>query len=43
MNAFLDRQWVCTPSAYEMLISQGYVTHVIEWRHGAMWRLMVLA
>lgn len=34
--------WVCTESAYVMLLEQGYVTHHIERRHGVEWRWMIL-
>lgn len=43
MNAFRDRQWVCTDSAYEALLGQGYVTYEIQMRYGKRWRLMVLS
>jgi hypothetical protein len=36
-----DQQWVCTDSAFYALLAQGYVTHIIETRHGIRWRLMV--
>lgn len=39
---FKDQQWVCDSRAYHALLAQGYITHVIETRHGVRWRLMVL-
>ena len=36
-----DQRWVCTDSAYAALTAQGYITVLIETRHGIRWRLMV--
>ncbi len=38
-----DRQWVCTDSAYEALLAQGYLTQLIQYRRGVRWRLMLKA
>lgn len=38
----LNGWWVCTPTTYAMLLAQGYVTAIIETRHGIRWRFMVL-
>jgi hypothetical protein len=39
---FRDQQWACDSRAYHALLSQGYITRIIETRHGVRWRLMVL-
>jgi hypothetical protein len=33
--------WICTDSAYERLVAQGYVEAYIEYRYGVRWRYMV--
>ena len=38
----MNGHWVCTESAYAMLVEQGYVTSIIQTRHGIRWRYMVL-